>query len=75
MLAAAGSARTIPAMITAQPSQPTSTEPVTREREAEERSPDRLERERERCLRRARPSLRPGLDEEGERAREDAGHE
>ncbi len=66
---------TMPAMITAQPEPPDAAEPVAGEREAEERRPDRLERERERGLRRRRPPLRPGLHEERERAREDAGHE
>ena len=73
--AAAGSASTIPAMITAQPGPAERAEPVAREREAEDRRPHRLEREDERGAVRARPPLRPRLHEERERAREHAGHE
>ena len=48
-------------------------EPVAGEPEAEQSGEHRLEREHERGLRRGRLPLRPGLNEEGERAREDAG--
>src|SRR5919197_4882068 len=47
-------------------------EAIAGEGEAEERRPDRLQRERQRGARRARSPLRPGLYEEAERAREHA---
>ncbi len=73
--AAAGSARTIPAMITAQPSQPTapsrSPASVKPKTAAQTGSSENASAR----LRRARTPLGPGLDEERERAREDARHD
>src|SRR5688500_10814373 len=50
-------------------------EPVAREPEAEEAGEDGLHREGDRSPSGADPPLRPGLDEEAERAREDPGDE
>ena len=71
--AAAGSASTIPASITAQPAQPSDAEPLRQEQHAEERGERRLEREHERRPRGGRARLHPGRDEVAERAGEDAG--
>ena len=70
--AASGSATTMPAMISARPEPADRAEPVAREPEAEDRGPDRLERERERRARGRQTPLRPDLHEVAERAREDA---
>ena len=73
--AAAGSARTIPAMITAQPSQPTapsrSPASVKPKNAAHTGSSENTSAVRVALV----APLGPGLDEERERAREDAGHE
>ena len=62
-------------MISAQPAQPSDAEAVAGEPEAEDAREDGLHRERDRRPRGADPPLRPGLDEEAERAREDPGDE
>src|SRR5204863_604138 len=50
-------------------------EAIAGDREAEDSRPDRLHGEGERGAGGARAALRPGLDEESERAREDSGDE
>ena len=62
---ASGSATTIPAMISAQPAQPTAPRRSPASQKPKMPGEDGLHRERERGSRRARPPLRPRLDEEG----------
>ena len=71
--AAAGSASTIPASITPQPSQPTTAEALRQEQHAEQRRKRRLEREHERRPRGRGAGLHPRRDEVAERPREHPG--
>ena len=71
--AAAGSASTMPASITAQPVQPAQPSRSDEQQHAEQRRERRLEREDEGRAGRGRPRLHPGRDEVAERAREHAG--